>query len=76
MWASKEKDEPISTETIDQCANLRGRVYIQSPHLELPFRPELNHAKIEIGSYPKIFATSGAITRDTVDFVRRTKMGI
>ena len=23
----------------------------------------------------KIFATSGAITRDTVDFVRRTKMG-
>ena len=75
LWASKEKDEAPSNDVIEACVNLRGRVYVQAPNLDLPFRPELNQAKIQIGSYPKIFSTSGAITRDTVDFVRRTKMG-
>lgn len=39
------------------------------------FRPDLNGNSIEIGKYPKIYSTPTAITRDSVDFVRRTKMG-
>ena len=31
---------------------------------------------LEIGKYPKIYSTPTAITRDSVDFVRRTKMGM
>ena len=40
------------------------------------FRPDLNGNSIEIGKYPKIYSTPTAITRDSVDFVRRTKMGM
>ena len=36
----------------------------------------MNGNSIEIGKYPKIYSTPTAITRDSVDFVRRTKMGM
>ena len=47
-----------------------------SPTLSRTFRPDLNGNSIEIGKYPKIYSTPTAITRDSVDFVRRTKMGM
>ena len=59
MWASKEKDEPISPDIIEACVNLRGRVYIQKPNLDLPFRPDLNNSKIKIGEYPKEQGVNG-----------------
>ena len=51
------------------------RYFHVSQSLLFIFRPDLNGNSIEIGKYPKIYSTPTAITRDSVDFVRRTKMG-
>ena len=40
------------------------------------FRPSLKGRIFEIGKFPTIFNNQVAISRDEMDFVRRTKMGI
>lgn len=76
LWVSSTQDQEPDKDVLESCSKLQGRVYVQQPNLELPKRPDLNGNSIEIGKYPKIYSTPTAITRDSVDFVRRTKMGI